>query len=118
VITALPHWTTGKLRVLGVSTEKRATPMPDVPTLSEAGLAGFDAHTSFGLFAVAGTPKEIVAKLVRESARAAKAPEVKERLASQGMEVVGSTDEDFAAYSKQEIAKWTKVFRERNIKLE
>lgn len=118
VITALPHWKTGKLRVLGVSTDKRASPMPDVPTLSEAGLSGFDAHTSFGLFAVAGTPKNIVAKLVRECVRAANSPDVKERLASQGMEVVGGTDEEYAAYSKQEIAKWSKVFRERNIKLQ
>jgi tripartite-type tricarboxylate transporter receptor subunit TctC len=118
VITALPFAKAGRLRPLAASTTKRSAMMPDLPTISESGLRGFDSATTFAAFAPAGTPKEIVAKLNKELIRALAAPDVKEKLFNQGIETVGSTPEEFTAYNKAETAKWGKVIREQGIKIE
>ncbi len=118
VITALPFAQAGRLRCLGASTPKRSPMMPDVPTISEAGLTGFESGTSFGLFVPAGTPKPVVDKLGREAVRALTAPDVKEKLRVQGIDVVASTPDEFTAYIRTESGKWGKIIRERGITAE
>ncbi len=118
VITALPFAKAGKLRPLAASTAKRAAMMPELPTISEAGLQGFESSTTFAAFAPAGTSKEVVARLNKELVRALAAPDVKEKLFNQGIETVGSTPEEFVAYNKTETSKWGKVIRQQGIKLE
>ena len=118
VITALPFAKAGKLRPLAASTTRRAAMMPELPTISEAGLKGFESSTSFAAFAPAGTSRDVVGKLNRELLRALAAADVKEKLFNQGIETVGSTPEEFFAYSKVETAKWGNVIREKGIKLE
>jgi len=118
VITALPFAQAGRLRCLGASTPKRSPMMPDVPTIGEAGLAGFESGTSFGVFVPAGTPKPVVDKLARETVRALNAPDVKEKLRLQGIDVVASTPDEFTAYIKAESAKWGRIVRERGITAE
>jgi tripartite-type tricarboxylate transporter receptor subunit TctC len=117
-ITALPFARAGKLRAVAVSTPKRASIMPEVPTMDEAGLKGYDSNTSFGVFVPAGTPRDIVAKLHREFVSALQHPQVRERLVSQGIEVVGSSPDEFRAYQRVESEKWGRVVRERGIKVD
>ena len=118
VITALPFAKAGRLRPLAASTTKRSAMMPDLPTISESGLKGFESSTSFAAFAPAGTSREVIAKLNKEISRALTAPDVKEKLFNQGIETVGGTPEEFVAYNKAESAKWGKVIREQGIKIE
>jgi tripartite-type tricarboxylate transporter receptor subunit TctC len=118
VITALPFAQAGRLRPLGTSGGKRSPMMPDVPTISEAGLAGFESSTTFGVFVPAGTPRLVVDKLAREWTRALTAPDVREKLRVQGIDVVAGSPDEFASYIKAESAKWAKVIRERGIKIE
>ena len=118
VITALPFAKAGRLRPLAASTTRRSAMMPDLPTISESGLPGFESSTSFAGFAPAGTPREVIARLNREVTRALAAPDVKEKLFNQGIETVGGTPEEFIAYNKAESAKWGKVIREQGIKIE
>jgi len=118
VITALPFAKAGKLRPLAASTAKRAAMMPELPTISEAGLKGFESSTSFAAFAPAGTSKDVIARLNKDLLRALAAADVKEKLFNQGIETVGSTPEEFVAYSKAETSKWGRVIREQGIKLE
>ncbi len=118
VITALPFAKAGKLRPLAASTTRRAAMMPELPTISEAGLKGFESSTSFAAFAPTGTSRDVIGKLNKELLRALAAADVKEKLFNQGIETVGSTPEEFVAYSKVETGKWGKVIREQGIKLE
>jgi len=118
VITALPFAKAGRLRPLAASTAKRAQMMPELPTIAESGLAGFESSTTFAAFAPAGTPRDIVARLNKEITRALAAADVKEKLFNQGIETVGSTPEAFVSYNKVETAKWGKVIRAQGIKLE
>jgi tripartite-type tricarboxylate transporter receptor subunit TctC len=118
VITALPFAKIGKLRPLAASTAKRSAMMPDLPTISEAGLTGFESSTTFAAFAPAGTPRDVVNKLNKELVRALAAADVKEKLFNQGIETVGSSPEEFVAYNRVETAKWGKVIREQGIKIE
>ena len=118
VITCLPFARAGRLRPIGTSGAKRTPLMPDVPTLAESGLPGYESSTTFAMFAPAGTPKEIITKLNREVLRALASPDIKERLANQGMETIGGTPEEFVAYNRREMQKWSKVIRERGIKVE
>lgn len=115
---ALPHIEAGKLRALAVTAERRSAAAPDVPTTAEAGLPDFEISTGFGLFAPAKTPRSIIAKLNAEVIRALKMPHVRERLASQGAEPVGSTPEAYDAFVRREIAKWQKVIKEAGIQPE
>ncbi|MDB5809863.1 MAG: tripartite tricarboxylate transporter substrate binding protein [Betaproteobacteria bacterium] len=118
VITALPFAKAGRLRPLAASTAKRSSMMPELPTIAESGLPGFESSTTFAAFAPAGTSRDIVAKLNKELVRALAAADVKEKLFNQGIETVGSTPEEFVAYNKAESAKWGKVIREQGIKIE
>ncbi len=109
--SALPHVKAGKLRPLGVTSAKRSPAVPDVPTIAEAGVKGYEASSWFGVLAPAGTPKDIVAKLNAEIAKSLGTPEMKEKLSSQGAEPVGNTPEQFGAFIRAEIDKWAKVVK-------
>ena len=115
VNTSVQHIKSGQIRALGVGTLKRSRLMPDVPTISESGLAGFEAVTWVGVLAPAGTPKEIVNRLSQEIVKVLQMPDVQERLSSQGAEPVGSTPEQFDAYVRAEIDKWGNVIRKAKI---
>lgn len=110
--SALPHAKGGKLKPLAVTSAKRFPGTPDIPTIAEAGVPGYEASSWFGVLAPAGTPKEIVNKLSTEIAKALKTPEMTKRLEEQGAQAVGSTPEEFAAHIKAETAKWAKVVKE------
>jgi len=117
-ITVAPHAKTGRLRALATSTLKRTPLMPEIPTVHESGLPNFESVTSFGLFAPAGTSRDIVARVNRELVRALAANDVKEKLKAQGVDPVGSPPEELVNHQKQETAKWGKVIREQGIKFE
>jgi tripartite-type tricarboxylate transporter receptor subunit TctC len=114
----LPQVKAGKIRALAVSTAKRSRAVPEIPTVAEAGVPGYDSGAWFGLLAPAGTPKDIVNRLAAETQRILKLPDVHERIAALGAEPVGSTPEQFAAHIKSEIAKWAKVIKEANVELQ
>ena len=116
--SSLPLVKDGKLRALGVTSAQRSAAAPDIPTIAEQGLPGFDAVSWFALFAPAGTPKAIVDKLQVEVKKILVSPEVGRKLAEIGLEVVGSTPEELAAYQRSEIAKWAKVVKESGAKVE
>src|SRR6266542_1950533 len=113
---AVPLVKDGKLRALAVSSKTRSHALPDVPTMAEAGYPEVEGESWFAVVVPAGTPKEIIALLQREIARAIALPEMKERLAALGYEPVASTPEDCAAQFRTEIAKWGKVIGEAGIK--
>ena len=114
----VPQVKAGKVRAIAVSTTHRSPAVPDVPTVAEAGVPGYDSGAWFGLVAPANTPKDIVDKLSRETARILKLPDVSARLADLGAEAVGGTPEQFAAHFKSEIAKWAKVIKDANVELQ
>jgi tripartite-type tricarboxylate transporter receptor subunit TctC len=109
---AIPHMKSGKLKALGVSTAKRSPEMPDVPTVAEAGVPGYEAIVWIGLLAPAGTPKEIVAKLNGDIARLVRTEDVRRLIGPTGMEPDPDTPEQFAAYVKADYDKWGKVVRD------
>lgn len=113
----LPHVQAGRIRGLAVTTAKRSPAMPNLPTMQEAGVAGYEAGSWFGLLAPAGTPRGIVQKLSAETARILKLPDVSERLSSQGAEPVGGTPDEFANFINNEQAKWRKVIEQAGITL-
>jgi tripartite-type tricarboxylate transporter receptor subunit TctC len=109
---AIPHMKSGRLKALGVSTAKRSQELPDVPTVAEAGVPGYEALVWIGMLAPKGTPQDIVAKLNGEIGRLVRTDEVKKLLAPTGMEPDPDTPEQFAAYVKADYEKWGKVVRE------
>jgi tripartite-type tricarboxylate transporter receptor subunit TctC len=108
----------GKLRVLGVASPQRIEALPDVPTLAEQGLAGFEAWAWQGLVVPANTPKEVVGRLNAEYAKAVNNPEIRKKLVDAGIEPLTSTPEEMAAYMQSETAKWSQVIKAADIKLE
>jgi tripartite-type tricarboxylate transporter receptor subunit TctC len=112
---AIPHVKAGRLKVLAASTAARTEAMPEVPTLNESGVKGFDAYTWFALYAPAGTPAEIVQKLHAEAAKVLNQSELKARLASQGAEVALTTPAELAAFQAAETKKWTSVIHRAGI---
>jgi tripartite-type tricarboxylate transporter receptor subunit TctC len=109
--TALPHIRAGKLRSLAVTGAKRSPLLPDVPTIAEQGLAGFDVTAWFGVFTTAGTPRQVVNQLNAEIVRILSLPDVREKLIGIGMEPVTNSPDEFAAYVQSEIAKWARVVK-------
>jgi tripartite-type tricarboxylate transporter receptor subunit TctC len=109
---AMPHVRSGRLRAIAVSTSKRSSAAPEVPTMIEAGVPGFDVPTWFGLLAPAGTPREVVMKINTDAARALTHPDVRDRLAREGAEVAPGTPEQFAKFIQAEIAKFAAIIRE------
>jgi tripartite-type tricarboxylate transporter receptor subunit TctC len=108
---ALPHVQAGRVRALAIGSAKRSPTLPNLPTVSESALPGFDVSAWNGVLAPRGTPRAIVDKLNREIRRIAELPDVKERAASQGAELAVDTPEEFGAHIKAEIAKWGKLVR-------
>ena len=118
VLETIQHVKAGKVRALAVTNDHRSIALPDLPTIAEAGLPGYQSISWLALFAPAGTPKEIVNKVSAESVRILKLPDVKERLLAQGAEPIGSTPEQLAATLAADIAKYAKVIRESGYKPE
>jgi len=118
ISTALPHVKSGALRALAVSTGQRWPSTPDLPTLAEAGLKGYDYASWVGMFAPAKTPASIVNRLWNESAKAARSAEIKTVLAQEAAEPIGNSPEQFAAIVEREIATWKKVVEAAGIKPE
>ena len=118
ILTALPHVQSGKLRALGVTTEKRSPAAPQIPTIAEAALPGYAVTTWHGLLAPAGTPREVVNRLSSETARALQSPDIRDRFAAQGVDPVSSTPEQFAAMMKSELEKWRKVIAASGTKID
>ena len=113
----LPQVQAGKIRALAITTAQRSPAAPNLPTMQEAGIAGYEAGSWFGLLAPVGTSKDIVQKLSVETRRILQLPDIKERLSAQGAEPAGGTPEEFAAFIRVEQAKWRKVIEQANIKL-
>jgi tripartite-type tricarboxylate transporter receptor subunit TctC len=118
VATAAAHIREGTLRALAVMSGKRSSALRDVPTMAEAGVLDQEADNITGILVRAGTPKDLVDLLHREIVGIIALPDVKERLAALGLDPVGNTPEDFAAQIKAEIARWHRVIRDANIKIE
>jgi len=116
--SALPQIKGGKLRALAVTSATRAAALPDVPTVAEAGLPGFEASSWFGVLAPAGTPVAIIARLNAEIAKWLASPEAREKLAGQGANAAGGSPEDFAKHIAAETAKWQKVVKESGAKVD
>ena len=114
----LPQAKAGKIRALAVSSPKRTPAAPDIPTVAEAGVPGFEALSWFGLLAPAKTPKAIVDKLAGETQRILKLPDVNERIVALGAQPVGGTPQEYAAFIRSEITKWQKVIRDAGVKAE
>jgi tripartite-type tricarboxylate transporter receptor subunit TctC len=112
----LPHVKAGKLKALGVSSKTRSQFAPEVPSVDEAGVPGYDVTVWFGVLTVAGTPPDIVKRLNTEMVKILTSPEVKERISKSGVDVVAGTPEHFSGFLKAEVSRWAKVIQEANIK--
>ena len=115
MVTTVPQIRAGRLRGLGVTTTARNSAAPEIPTVAEAGLPGFESVQWYALLAPANTPRDIVNRLHKEMVGILQTPAIKERFATDGAEPVGNTPEQFAAYIKTELAKWEKVARNAGI---
>jgi tripartite-type tricarboxylate transporter receptor subunit TctC len=112
----LPHVKAGKIKALAVSSKSRTSQAPEVPTVDEAGVPGYDVGVWFGVLTVAGTPREIVQRLNTEIVKVLTSAEVKERFGRLGVDVVAGTPEQFSQFLKSEVARWAKVVQDANIK--
>ncbi len=115
---AVPHVGAGRLRALGVTGARRAAALPEVPTIAESGVPGYEFSTWHGVLAPRGTPGEIVALLNAKLKAALRSPELSARFAQMGLDVIASSPEEFSAHLKKEIEKWGKLIRERRMRVE
>ena len=118
ILTGMPQIRAGRLRPLGITSAARSPIVPDIPTVAEAGLPGFESVQWYGVLAPARTPKDIITRLHDEVTRVLQQPEIKERLAGDGADLVGSTPEEFTRYIQSELTKWAKVARDAGIQPE
>jgi tripartite-type tricarboxylate transporter receptor subunit TctC len=116
--TVLPHVKAGKLRAIASIGLVRTAALPDVPTVAESGLPGFEVSNWIGLFAPAGTPSDIVAKLNAEVQKIMRSPDVQKRLEAEGARFIPTTPAQFAAFQKEELVKWAKIIKDANIRAE
>jgi tripartite-type tricarboxylate transporter receptor subunit TctC len=114
--SALPHIRSGRVKAIGVTSASRSAVAPEIPTIAETGLPGFDAIGWFGVVAPGGTPSALIARLNAEVVEAMKAPEIRERLMAGGAEPQTSTPEEFAAFIRAEIPKWARVIKSAGVK--
>ena len=112
------HVKSGRLRAIAVTSEKRFSLLPDIPSVSEGGVPGFDMSTWWGLVAPGGVSKEVIAKLHGETAKLLKQPDAREKIANVGAETVGNSPEEFAAFIRSERVKYAKLVKDANIKLD
>ncbi len=115
---AFPHIQSGRLRALGVTSLKRSSAVPAVPTIAESGLPGYEAVAWFGIFGPAGLPQDIVSRLNGEIVKIIAQPEVREQITRQGGDPGGNSPDEFAAFVKAEIAKWARVIKQSGAKAE
>jgi len=118
ISAGITHARAGRLRALAVTTAKRSHAAPEIPTIAEAALPGFEASNWFGIIVQAKTPPAVVRKIHDEIARTLSLPDVRERMLSQGLDPVSTTPEEFATYIKSEISKWAKVIKASGAKAE
>lgn len=116
--TALPHVKAGKVRAIAISTAKRSALAPELPTLAESGVAGFDLATWFAFYAPVATPKEVTGKVAGDMQRVLAQRDVKDRLLGAGVDVVGSTPEELARFQRSEMEKWAKIVKESGAKVD
>jgi len=117
-ITVMQHVKVRQLKPLAISTKERFPAMPELPTVEEAGVAGFEGSSWNGIVAPAGTPRDVLTKVHQELATFLKMPETREKLIAQGAIAGGGSSEEFQAYIRSELAKWTKVAKFANVRLE
>jgi tripartite-type tricarboxylate transporter receptor subunit TctC len=117
LLAFMPHIQSGRMRALAVSSGRRISALPAVPSVAET-LTGFEAPAWYGVMTSGGTPKEAIAKLNQEIAKGLNADDTRERLAREGVEVVGGSSEEFGAFFRNEIEKWAKVIKAAGIKLD
>lgn len=117
-LAAMPHIRAGKLRVLAVTSAKRSRVMPELPTVAESGLPGFDVTGWYGVLVPAGTPQAIVTKIQTDIAAALRVPAVSSRLSSEGAEPVGSAAGEFAKFIRNETQKWARVIKDAGVRQE
>jgi tripartite-type tricarboxylate transporter receptor subunit TctC len=110
--SSMPHIKSGRLVAIAVTTKKRSSALPNVPTVAESGVPGFDVSTWYGIWAPAATPPAIVHRVSSEVAAVVRIPEVRARLAELGAEAVGNTPEEFTAYNRSELTKWAKIVKD------
>ena len=118
VLTLLPHIQSGRIKALAVTSRERSAALPNLPTIAEAGVPGYEAMGWNGVFAPVKTPRAIVGKLNADIVRVLNMPDVRERLAAMGSTPVGGTPEQFGDYVKREIERWGRVIRESGIKVD
>jgi tripartite-type tricarboxylate transporter receptor subunit TctC len=116
--SCLPFVKAGRLKAIAVTSTKRSPTTPELPTVAEAALPGFDVTVWFSVLAPANTPRDIVTRLNGEIVKALKTPDMRERLSQQGAEPVGNTPEEFSAVIKRDLAKWSKLVKDANIRLD
>ena len=114
---ALPHIQSGKVRALAVTTTRRSKVLPEVPTMQEAGVPGFDVSSWQALYAPAGTPAAIVARFNAEVQKIIATPEVKAKMDGLGLEYNANSPQQFADFGRAELAKWSKIVKDGNVKL-
>jgi tripartite-type tricarboxylate transporter receptor subunit TctC len=118
IAQGLPHVKSGRMVALGITGSKRAIGAPDIPTLAEAGVPGYEAYGWHGIFAPAGTPPDVMAVLSRELTEILTTPEMREKFGAQGAEIVASKPAEFAAFLRTDYAKWEKLFKDLGIQPE
>jgi tripartite-type tricarboxylate transporter receptor subunit TctC len=116
ISTSLPYVKTGKLKALAVTSAQRSPLAPELPTMAESGLPGFEVTPWYGLVAPSGTPADVVRKLHAETVKALRSPELKELFAAQGVEIVGGSPDEFRSYIQAEMIKWDKVIKAAGIR--
>jgi tripartite-type tricarboxylate transporter receptor subunit TctC len=117
-LAADPFIKSGRLRALAVASTRRLSTHPDVPTTSEAGIQGLESGTWYGLLAPARTPQPVIERLYGATSKSLQMPDVKARLLAQGVDIIGSSPQQFSAYLKSETAKWAKVIKDANVRPE
>jgi tripartite-type tricarboxylate transporter receptor subunit TctC len=117
-MTMVPQVRSGKLRPLGVTSAKRSSALPEVPTIAESGVSGYETATWYGMLAPAGTPPAIIERLNREIVKILGVPELRARLAFEGADPVGNSPEEFAEYIRLELARWARTIKQAGIQLE
>ena len=115
---AIPYVKSGKIKALAVTGTSRSNVLPEVPTVAESGVPGYDGRTWYGLFAPAGTPAAIIEKLTAEAVKALASADLKAKFTTQGLDSAGGTPQQFATFIRDESRKWAKVIKDANIKLE
>jgi tripartite-type tricarboxylate transporter receptor subunit TctC len=112
----LPHVRAGKLKAIAVSSKARTSLAPEIPTVDESGVPGYDVGVWFGVLTVAGTPRDVVQRLNTDMVKILTSPDIKERFGKMGVEVIAGTPEQFSTILKSEVSRWAKVVQDANIK--